>query len=87
MSSTDITNKNKDVLHQLKLKAQNKNLVNKKEKADSIIKNKKDKKLKTKQFTVYVTEDEYIEIEKKSQNDYLGISQYIYKECKQLAIF
>ena len=76
MSSTDITNKNKDVLHQLKLKAQNKNLVN-----------KKDKKLKTKQFTVYVTEDEYIEIEKKSQNDYLGISQYIYKECKQLAIF
>ena len=87
MSSTDITNKNNDVLHKLKLKAQNKNLVNKKEKIDTVIKHKKDKKLKTKQFTVYVTEEEYIEIEKNSQNDYLGISQYIYKECKQNEIF
>lgn len=86
MSSSDITNKNKDVLQKLKLKAHNKNLVSKKEKIDTT-KQKKDKKLKTKQFTVYVTEDEYLEIEKNAQNEYLSISQYIYKECKKKTIY
>ena len=87
MSSSDITNKNKDVLQKLKLKAHNKNLVSKKEKIDNTTKQKKDKKLKTKQFTVYVTEDEYIEIQKNARNEYLSISQYIYKECKKKNIY
>ncbi|MFT6835558.1 MAG: hypothetical protein ACJA0H_001598 [Francisellaceae bacterium] len=86
MSSSDITNKNNDVLQKLKLKAHNKNLVSKKEKIDTT-KQKKDKKLKTKQFTVYVTEDEYLEIEKNARNEYLSISQYIYKECKMKTIY
>lgn len=43
MSSEDITNKNKGVLDHLKLKAQNKNLVNKKEKTDPVTKKRKTK--------------------------------------------
>lgn len=87
MSSSDITNKNQDVLNKLKLKAHNKNLVSKKEKIDTTARQKKNKKLKTKQFTVYITEDEYLEIEKDARNEYLSISQYVYKECKKNTIF
>jgi hypothetical protein len=83
MSSSDITN----VLQKLKLKAHNKNLVSKKEKIDTTTKQKQDKKLKTKQFTVYITEDEYLKIEKDARNEYLSISQYIYKECKKRTIY
>lgn len=90
MSSSDITNKNKDILNNLKLKAQNKNLVSKKE--NSIIESPKKtkgtaKKLKNKQATVYMNLDEYESIEKAAQSEYLSISQYMYKECKKKRIF